>query len=72
MQAFIKTALVAALGLASLGAVAGEIQDTDVFAGGVTNATAGALTKAYQSIGVAEGQGRIRNSTIVEIGRAHV
>ena len=62
---FTKTALVLSLGLAALGAMAGEIKDTTVNATGAENKAFAEDSKAFQSIGFAKGSNaRIHNSTI--------
>ena len=68
MQAFRKTALTVALSLTALGAMAGEIAQTNVTANGVSNTTIGVNSRALQNIGVAEGNSRIQQSTIIVNG----
>ena len=69
MQAFIKTALVAALGLCAIGSFAGEISSTDIHAERADNQATATDAKAFQHIGVTFGTGKILNS-YVDAGNA--
>src|SRR5258706_5129854 len=64
MQVSSKIALVLALGLSSVAAMAGEIQNSVVNGNNAINETNGSYAWAVQSIGVATGTGKIYNSTV--------
>lgn len=64
MNVFTKGALVAALGLASLGATAGEIAGLFLQADRVENIAGARKGDAYQDIGVAVDSGRVVNSQV--------
>src|SRR5260221_4203304 len=64
MQALVKTALIAALGLSAFGSFAGEISNTDIRADRADNQATAKDSKAFQHIGVTFGSGKITNSYV--------
>src|SRR5439155_17099028 len=68
MQAFRKTALFVALGLAAAGAMAGEISNTTITADRATNTAGSNGARALQHIGVTFDNGKILNSRIYADG----
>jgi hypothetical protein len=63
MKTFRLSAVLVALGLSAVGAMAGEIRDTDIYADDVRN-QADANATALQHVGVTFGNGRILDSEI--------
>ena len=64
MKTFRLSAVVVALGLSAVGALAGEIRDTDIYADDVDNRATGTNSVALQHVGTTFGNGRILDSEI--------
>ena len=68
MQVARKVSVLVALGLGFGAAMAGEIADSTVLSTVNVNTSVGFLATARQNIGVAEQNGKIKNSTVIATG----